>query len=229
MPQGENVHVAHQLQEVSEKMKEEGRRRPLIIELGEALLLAFVAILTAWSGYQAAQWQARTGLYYGQANRDRVLATQDSTRGSQNLLFDATTFNAWLEANLAGNTAYATYLVRRFSPEYRIAFDAWLKTDPAHNPEAPPGPRYMPQYHNPLLDQADSRNAQAGTTFDKGTAASAVGGEYVRATVLLALVLFLVALAQRFDRLAVRGGLLVLGFALMLVGAGDLAAHPIIW
>jgi hypothetical protein len=229
MPQGENVRIARQLENVSEKMKEEGHRHPLIIELGEALLLAVVAILTAWSGYQAAKWQARNGLYYGQANRDRALATQDSTRGGQNLLFDATTFNTWLEANLAGNTTYANYLVKRFSPEYRIAFDAWLKTDPAHNPKAPPGPRYMPQYHNSLLDQADSLNAQAAATFDKGTAASEVGGKYVRATVLLALVLFLVALSQRFDRLAVRGGLLVLGFVLMLLGAGEIATYPIIW
>jgi hypothetical protein len=140
MPEGENVHIAHQLHEVSEKMKEEEHRHSRLIEIGEALLLAFVAILTAWGGYQAAKWQDRTGFYYGEANKARVLATQFSTRGGQNLLFDATTFNSWLQANLAGNTTYANYLVQRFSPEYRIAFDAWLKTDPLHNPKAPPGP-----------------------------------------------------------------------------------------
>jgi hypothetical protein len=227
MPEGENVHIAHQLHDVSEKMKEEGRRHNVLIEIGEALLLALVAILTAWSGYQAAKWQDRNGLYYGEANKARVLATQLSTRGGQNLLFDATTFNSWLEANLSGNTTYANYLVQRFSPEYKVAFDAWLKTDPAHNPKAPPGPRYMPQYHNPLLDLADRLNAEASATFDKGTAASEVGAKYVRATVLLALVLFLVALSQRFELLAVRGGLLVLGSALMLLGAVSIATYPI--
>jgi hypothetical protein len=35
-------------------------------------------------------------------------------------------------------------LVRRFSPEYRTAFDAWLKTDPFTDPSAPPEPGYMP-------------------------------------------------------------------------------------
>jgi hypothetical protein len=52
--------------------------------------------------------------------------------------------------------------------------------------------------------------------------------EYVRATVLLALVLFLAALSQRFERLAVRGGLLVLGFAIMLFGLANIAMYPII-
>jgi hypothetical protein len=50
----------------------------------------------------------------------------------------------------------------------------------------------------------------------------------MRVTVLLALVLFLVALSQRFERLAVRGGLLVLGFAILLVGAANIATYPVI-
>jgi hypothetical protein len=40
-------------------------------------------------------------------------------------------------------------------------------------------------------------------------------------------VLFLVALSQRFELIAVRGGLLVLGFAIMLVGVADIATYQI--
>jgi hypothetical protein len=228
MPEGENVKIAHELHDVSEKMKEEGRRHSLLIEIGEALLLALVALLTAWSGYQAAKWDGRSALYYGEANKHRVLATQASTLGGQQLLFDATTFNTWLEAIDQGNTRLANFFVRRFSPPYLVAFNAWLKTDPFHNPKAPPGPAYMPQYHNPQTAQAASLNNEASATFEQGTQARDTADEYVRATVLLALVLFLVALSQRFDRLAVRGGLLVLGFAIMLVGAADIAMYPII-
>jgi hypothetical protein len=208
-------------------MKEERRRHSVSIEIGEALLLAFVALLTAWSGYQAARWDGRSATYTAQANTQRVQATQAATLGGQHLNYDATTFNTWLEANLAGNTTYANYLVRRFSPEYRVAFDAWLKTDPLHNPKAPPGPRYMPQYHNPLLDQANRLNAQATATFGHATSARDVAEEYVRATVLLALVLFLVALSQRFEVAAVRVGLLALGFAILLIGAGQIASYPV--
>jgi hypothetical protein len=34
-----------------------------------------------------------------------------------------------------------------FRPEYRVAFDAWIKTDPFKNPLALPGPMFMPEYH----------------------------------------------------------------------------------
>jgi hypothetical protein len=34
----------------------------------------------------------------------------------------------------------------RFRPEFRPAFEAWLTTAPFNNPNAPPGPLYMPQY-----------------------------------------------------------------------------------
>jgi hypothetical protein len=227
MPEGENVHIAQDLSDVSEKMKEAGRRQPVIVEIAEALLLAFVAILTAWSGYQAAKWDGRNATYYGEATKERVLASQASTRGGQNLNFDDTTFNSWLDATLVGNATLADGLVRRFSPAFRVAFEAWLKTDPARNPQAPPGPSYMPQYHNPLLDQADRLNAQAEATFERGTAARDDSEEYVRSTVLLALVLFVVALSQRFEVKAVHLGLLVLGFALLLVGAGEIASYPI--
>ena len=38
--------------------------------------------------------------------------------------------------------------MRRFSPAYKVAFEAWLATDPLHDPNAPAGPSFMPEYHN---------------------------------------------------------------------------------
>jgi hypothetical protein len=40
-------------------------------------------------------------------------------------------------------------MVKRFTPEYRVAFDAWLKLDPLNNEDAPPGPRFMPECKEP--------------------------------------------------------------------------------
>jgi hypothetical protein len=230
MPEGANIEVAHHLHEVAEKQKEEEeehRRRSMILEIVEALLLAVVAILTAWSGYQAARWDGRNALYYGEANKDRVLATQASTMGGQYLLFDAITFNDWLQATHAGNATLAAFYERRFSPPYKVAFDAWLKTDPLHNPKAPSGPGSMPQYHNPLLDQANALNNQASATFEKGTSARETADDYVRATVLLATVLFLVALSQRFKDRRVRAGLLIVALAIVVYSLFDVATYPV--
>jgi len=62
----------------------------------------------------------------------------------------------------------------------------------------------MPQYRNPQLEQAKRLNDQAAVTFEEGTAARETADKYVRATVLFALVLFLVAVGQRFKVRGVR-------------------------
>ncbi len=51
------------------------------------------------------------------------------------------------------------------SSRYRPAFHAWLATDPAHNPNSPPGPAYMPQYVIPQEAAAASYERAADATF----------------------------------------------------------------
>src|SRR5439155_18923075 len=44
------------------------------IEIIEAVILAFVAVATAWSGYQAAQWAGKRAEQYAEATRLRINA-----------------------------------------------------------------------------------------------------------------------------------------------------------
>jgi hypothetical protein len=100
--------------------------------------------------------------------------------------------------------------VRRFSNEFKVAFDAWLKTRPFSNPNAPPGPSFMPEYRNPQILQSVAANHEARRIFDEGTAARKQSEEYTGTTVVLATVLFLVALSPRFQSRRVRSALLLL-------------------
>ena len=83
-------------------------------------------------------------------------------------------------------------------PGYRPAFKAWQATDPAHNPNAPPGPAYMPQYVIPQDAAAKAHDARADTAFARGSEAGATADKYIRATVFLATVLFLVGISGHF-------------------------------
>jgi len=215
MRQWMNVRAARKPAERDEADGEHRRRWEDLIEVVEVLLLAVVTIATAWSGYQAAQWNAEQALLYGQASRDRFQADAAATLGGQLLVSDAATFTAWLEAHAAGDEELEGLFVRRFTPEYRLAFDAWLETDPFNDPEAPPGPAHMPEYHNPQVDEAARLNAGASDLFDEGTEARETANLYVRDTVLFASVLFLVAIAQRFKVRNVRIGANALAFALL--------------
>jgi hypothetical protein len=116
--------------------------------------------------------------------------------------------------------------VRRVSPEYRTAFAAWLDPVPFTNPDAPPGPGYLPEYHNPQMEQANQLNEKAAALEKAGTEARHTAEEYVRATVLFALVLFLVAVGQRFRLRGVRMATIVMALGLFAYGLYDIGTLP---
>ncbi len=214
MPEGMNVEVAHKLSEQEISGAHRGRWHELL-EVVEVAILAIVAVATAWSGLQAAKWDGRQSLLYGQATRDRFQAEAASTLAGLQLSADASMFTGWLQARAAGDTQLQAIYVRRFTPDYRDAYEAWLKTDPFVNPAAPPGPAAMPSYHNPNQDAANRLNAAAAATFDQGTTARENADRYVRDTVLFASVLFLVAVAQRFKAIRARIAIGVIAFGLL--------------
>jgi hypothetical protein len=217
MPEQMNVEVAHKLSE-REQAPGEKRRWEELIEILEVVVLAMAAIATAWSGYQAAKGDGQQSVLYSDASVDRIQANTAATLGQQRLAADGAMFSAWLQARAASNPQLQTTFVRRFSPEYRTAFVAWLDTKPFTNPDAPPGPGYMPAYHNPQMEQATELNEKAATLEHAGTEARHTAEEYVRATVLFALVLFLIAVGQRFRIRGVRIATIAMAFGLFAYG-----------
>jgi len=131
-------------------------------------------------------------------------AVQTSLSGNQSILYDTNNVNSWFQAMQAGDKEYADFLVRRMTPDYCVAFEAWIKTDPIHNLKAPLGPRYMPQWSDPLAEKAAQLDEQASAAFELGVTSRETGENYVRLTVILAAVLFLIAVGQRFKIRAVR-------------------------
>src|SRR6266496_1758985 len=105
-------------------------RRLELIEIAEAVLLAIVAVATAWSGYQTGKWDGRQASLYSLSSKYRVEADTANTLSGQQRLYDTNTFGFWLNAKAQGNEADAKLFERRFRPEYRVAFKAWLALDP---------------------------------------------------------------------------------------------------
>lgn len=200
--------------------------REELIELVEALLLAIVAIATAWSGYQAARWDGRQAQLYGISSREHALETQASTRNGQERLYDATNFSFWLESAATGDRHAQALFRRRFRPQFLPAFRAWLATRPFTNPSAPAGPQVMPQYKVALDRGAAVHSARAEAAFEGGTHAREEGERYIRDTILLATVLFLTALAQRFKVRALRLGLIGVSLVLLVIALYFIGTYP---
>lgn len=207
-----NIDVAHHL---SEHKHSSDPFAIESVEIAEALVLAIVAVATAWSGYQAARWTGYQAEHYGVATRLRVEAEGAETTANQERLYIASTVVEWLKAEALGQHKLAELFERRILPDFRPAFEAWKKTDPIHNPNAPPGPQLMREYRNSKTEEAAELNKEATNTFAQGDAAREWSDAYVRVTVMLATVLLLIAISQRFKAHVVRIGLLL--FAALLL------------
>ena len=196
------------------------------IEIIEAVILALVAVATAWSGYQAAQWAGKRAEDYSQASRLRVTAEGLATLAGQERIYDSDTFNSWLTAKLDGKEKETEFLERRFRNEYRLAFIAWMKTDPFNNSQAPAGPIFMPEYHNAKHEEFLDLRKQAADVADRGTKSGEIGDQYVRITVLLATVLLITAIGQRFRFRAVRILFMILAWLLLCLPVWQLLTLP---
>ncbi len=192
-------------------------RHSRILQSGEAILLALVTIAAAWAGYAAAKWGTESRVQIAQSSTLRNLATREDLEALTLRNFDSSTFNAWFTAYTLGNKQAEAVAIRRFRPAFRVAFDAWLATNPLHNLHAPPGPTYMPQYKLPQQAKANALDNEATAKFNEGNNAAQISDDYVRITVFLAAVLFLVGIGSTFKLHQIRYALITFGTALLIL------------
>lgn len=204
------------------------QRRERVFEVASAVALALVAVATAWSGYQATRWTDAQSARYAQASAERVQATRDSTLAGQLRLYDLVLVNNWLNAHASGDMALETEFRRRFRPEFQPVFDAWLAMDPFNNPDAPPGPLFMPQYASSLPGSEDQLEADANQKFTEGQTAAEQSAAYVLNTVFLAMVLFLTSMAEHFEWHPLRAAILGVAVLMLLFAVYHLVIYPII-
>ena len=85
-----------------------------------------------------------------------------------------------------------------FRDQYDVAFRAWLATKPFTNPNAPKGPQYMPQYKPTGAALSRRLDRTADAYYASGEHAASTSDKYIRVTVILASVLFLVGISSHF-------------------------------
>ena len=222
----EHAEAANEGSEAGGGEGESSDRHSRIVQVCEAVLLALVTITAAWAGYSAAQWGTASRVDIARASTLGNLATRDDLTAISLRNFDASTFNAWFIAFTLNSPQKEAIAVRRFRPQFLVAFNAWMATNPLHNPHAPPGPTYMPQYQLPAQKQADSYDNQAAAKFQAGNSAATTGDNYVRITVFLAAVLFLVGIGSSFKLHGVRYALITFGSILLIFAVVLILRQP---
>jgi hypothetical protein len=216
--------VGKEIAEHAEHSRAGGHDR--IVSIAEALLLSIVAVVAAWSGFSAAKWGTESSLKLAKASAVRTKANaaylQSFTLRSQ----DASNFNAWFTAYLSHDKVGQRIAEKRFRTQYDVAFRAWLRTHPFSNPSAPKGPQYMPQYHPTGLARSATLNARADQLYAAGEHAGVTGDKYVRVTVILASVLFIVGISSHFRLRGARIALVTVGTGLLIFAAIEILQLP---
>ena len=221
-------------QEVGQEIAHHGKhgggdkreRRDRVVSIAEAVLLSIVALMAAWSGYAAAKWSTESRVSLADSATARSKANRANLEAVELRNFDGSTFNAWFSAYTAHNHEAMQIAEDRFRPEFRVAFDAWRATHPETNPGAPKGPTYMPQYKQPGLAKSKRLDEQADAAFEDGVSEGERSDDYIRTTVFLASVLFLVGISTQFPIRGGRYALVGLGAALLVVSIVQLAQLP---
>ena len=192
----------------------------------EAVMLAVVALLAAYTGYASAKWNTESSVRLAEASAARTEANRAALNAQNLRNFDSTTFNTWFTAYVAGDATAETVAERRFRPPFKIAFDAWLATDPFTNAKAPPGPTYMPQYKQPELAASAALDNKATEDYTLGVQAGANADNYIRDTIYLATILFLIGISGHFRFLRIRVGLVILSGVMMIIAIFTIATAP---
>jgi hypothetical protein len=219
-------HAEHAEHAHAEHAHAEHAGRDRLISIIEAMLLSLVALLAAWSGYSAAKWGSHSSLLLANASSAQSESSTAEIQATQIRTLDSVSFNALEAAYLTNNVKVFQLTLKRLRPAYRVAVNAWIATHPLKNPDAPPDPSYMPQYRIPQETQAKTLGAQANADYSQAESASGTADKYVRITVLLAAVLFLVGIGSRFPLRPARYGLIGVAAVLLVISVVQVVSLP---
>ena len=202
-------------------------RRTTWVEIGATVLLAFAAVATAWSSYQASRWTGEQAKAFSVANASRVESTRASDLANTQRQVDVAVFIAWADAYARDEQDLTAFYRARFRAEFVPAFDAWLATDPLNNADAPLTPFAMPEYvlaadqeAQRLEAAAEASAAEARTDIQRAT-------NYVLGVVLFAASLFFAGISTKLGSARLKTAVLVIGCTVFLAAVGWISTFPV--
>lgn len=215
------------------------------VELIATIAIAIATILTAWSAFQAGKWGGTQAINFSEAGAARTESTRADTQAGQLAQIDVSMYLDWVAALVEesrdgiippiedGNFepvpgTVSGFIALRFRDEFVPAFDAWIATDPVHNPDAPKTPFEMEEYVVAKGVEANELSALADDKSTEARAANQNGDNYVLTMVLFASVLFFAGVSSKMS--SRRNQILMLSFGVVVLVAGlvILSTQPIL-
>jgi hypothetical protein len=212
--------------EMTESDSQAARKRQWPTEVREIVavfVLSVTAILTAWCGFESSKWSGEMSIQFSQASADRIKSSDAASEARDARQIDLAVYTQWIDARAAGDKQLESYVQTRFTPEFRVAFDAWQNND-----EALKSPFAEPSYVPAGRVQSSELSGDADKKFSAALASNQRGDNYSLLTVLFALVLFFSAMSSRNRFPWVDWFLLGLAVVIAVAGTIILSMFPIL-
>jgi hypothetical protein len=197
------------------------------VELVATILLAFAAVATAWSGYQATRWNGEQSKAASRTNAIRIDAARAQGLAQAQTQVDVATFIQWVDAYAKKETALQDFYFKRFRVEFKPAIEAWLETKPLKNPDAPLTPFAMPQYKLAATAEAERLDADAEVSAAVVRRNIQRASNYVLGVVLFSVALFFAGTSTKLSDPRLRAVAVGVGCAVFLGTLIWIATSPI--
>lgn len=197
------------------------------VEVVATVLLAFAAVATAWSGYQATRWNGEQTKASSRTNAIRIDAARAQGLSQAQKEVDVATFIQWVDAYAHRETDLMTFYERRLRDEFKPAFRAWVATKPLTNPDAPLTPFAMPQYRLAAEEEAERLDAEAEVSSAQVRRNIQRASNYILAVVLFSVALFFAGTSTKLANPRLRAIAVGAGCVIFLGTLVWIASSPI--
>jgi hypothetical protein len=86
------------------------------------IVLSITAVLTAWCGFESSKWSGEMSIAFSQASGARIEAARQQGSANAARQADLTIWGVYVQARAMDDTALATYVERRFTDHFQVAY-----------------------------------------------------------------------------------------------------------
>ncbi len=191
-----------------------------------AIILSLATLASAWTGYEASLWGSQVTKANRAATTARIRAVAASDLANRNLTTDILLFLDWFQAEAKGETALADEMREHFRSEFVPIFEEWLAT--SEDDQLPPTTPFDLDYVLAADLESARLSEEAAAAAAEADRADEISGNYVRAAVLYASVLFLAGISSKIPGNKARRLTIVLSAAAFVAAVVFTLSQPVI-
>lgn len=208
---------------MSDKQEPKDRK----IEFVTALMLAVIIVAIAWCAYQSTLWNGVQTFKLRDVNSNSMKFVLKTLQQGQHSTVDAITFIQYFNALVRHEQTLSDFYYKSFRPDMKLAVDAWLKTDPLNNPNAPNNPFVMDEYNRTYVLEAQQFAKESDTNLDEAQQANKNSDNYVLMTVIYSSVLFVGAILEKLFTKQIRLILLLIALGITSIATTVVVFMPV--